>query len=260
MFSKNKVLSLVKIFLIITIFLLNVIYVRAQATSGIAFNIPVADSEAKESDIICGSDEGFIRCNNEYDPQIHGVVTENPAISLEAASDEETRLIVTSGIAKVKVSAKNGNITKGGLITSSNTSGVGQLASRNGYVLGTAIDEFSSDNLEDTSLINVAINIHPAAGLAGPRSDLLQVLRQGLQAPLFEPLASLRYILAAAIILMAFTLGFIYFGRVARTGVEAIGRNPLASKIIQFSVVLHILITIVIILAGLGMAYLVLIL
>ncbi len=257
MFLKNNIF---KAALITAILLSANIEVKAQATSGIAFNITIADSEAKESDIICGSADGFIRCKSEYDPQIHGVVTENPAVSLEAAADEETRLIVTSGIAKVRVSANNGNISKGSLITSSNTSGVGQLASRNGYVLGTAIDEFSSDNQEDTSLINVAINIHPAAGLAGPRSDLLQVLRQGLQAPLFEPLASLRYILAAAIILMAFTLGFIYFGRVARTGVEAIGRNPLASRIIQFSVILHILITIVIILAGLGMAYLVLIL
>ena len=58
----------------------------------------------------------------------------------------------------------------------------------------------------------------------------------------------------------SFVMGFVYFGRVARSGIEAIGRNPLASRIIQFNVILHILISIVIVLVGLAIAYLILIL
>jgi len=58
----------------------------------------------------------------------------------------------------------------------------------------------------------------------------------------------------------SFILGFVYFGRVARSGVEAIGRNPLASRIIQFNMLLHIVMSMVIVLIGLAIAYLILIL
>ena len=146
------------------------------------------------------------------------------------------------------------------MITTSINPGVGKLATRNGFVLGTAMEDYQGQDPNAIGEINVAINIHPAAGISGARGELLTVLREGLSAPLFEPLASLRYILAALILLLAFVLGFAYFGRVSRTGVEAIGRNPLASRVIQTSVVMHVLITIVIILIGFGMAYLILLL
>jgi F0F1-type ATP synthase membrane subunit c/vacuolar-type H+-ATPase subunit K len=73
-------------------------------------------------------------------------------------------------------------------------------------------------------------------------------------------LASLRYLLAFLIAIIAFVLGFIYFGRVVRVGIEAIGRNPLARRMIQITMLFNILITIVIVLAGLLIAYLILVL
>jgi F0F1-type ATP synthase membrane subunit c/vacuolar-type H+-ATPase subunit K len=106
----------------------------------------------------------------------------------------------------------------------------------------------------------IVLNIHPAAGSTGAKSNLMSALRQGLSAPLFEPLDSLRYLLAALILLLSFVMGFAYFGRVSKTGIEAIGRNPLASRMIQLSIIMHIMITIVIVLIGFGMAYLILIL
>jgi F0F1-type ATP synthase membrane subunit c/vacuolar-type H+-ATPase subunit K len=59
---------------------------------------------------------------------------------------------------------------------------------------------------------------------------------------------------------VAFTLGLVYFGRIARAGVEAMGRNPMAKRMIQLSVLLHVVLTIIIVLTGLGIAYLILIL
>jgi len=88
----------------------------------------------------------------------------------------------------------------------------------------------------------------------------MTALREGMSAPIFEPLDSLRYLLAALILLLSFVLGFAYFGRVSRTGIEAIGRNPMASRMIQISILMHILITTVIIILGFGMAYIILIL
>jgi F0F1-type ATP synthase membrane subunit c/vacuolar-type H+-ATPase subunit K len=193
---------------------------------------------------------------------VTGVIDDNPALALEAPGTEGdvTRLVLQDGTALVLVSNINGPILKGNFVATSEIPGVGQRADRNGYVLGSALEDFKPQNEGDTGKILVSINIHPAAGLSGARSDLLQALRQGLSAPVFEPLSALRYILAAMMILVAFSLGFIYFGRVAKTGIEAIGRNPMASKMIQISVVINIVITIIIVLIGLAIAYLILIL
>ena len=106
----------------------------------------------------------------------------------------------------------------------------------------------------------VSLNIHPAVDLSETGGNLIDVLRRALEAPILSPLVSLRYILAALVMIIAFTLGFVYFGRVARAGVEAIGRNPLAGRMIELTVIFHILLTIVIVGAGVGIAYLILIL
>jgi hypothetical protein len=169
-------------------------------------------------------------------------------------------LVISSGKAAVRISSQNGNIKKGDPITTSYRSGIGVLALKNGYILGTSLEDYNSDNPDNINTIMVAINIHPAAGLSGAKSHLMNALREGMTAAVFEPLDSLRYLLAALILLISFVLGFAYFGRVSKTGIEAIGRNPLASKMIQLSILMHILITIVIILVGFGMAYIILIL
>ena len=227
-------------------------------SSGIAHSVPY-EGESASGDIVCRKENNFRRCDSEYDTEIYGVITTSPSTAFEV-NEEDIVLVMSSGVTQVRVSAAAGEINEGDLITSSNQPGVGTKAVRNGYVLGTALESFNPGNDTDTAEILVAINIHPAAGLASARTNLIQVLREGLSVPLFEPLAALRYILAALIVLLAFALGFIYFGRVASSGVEAMGRNPLAARLIRTTVLLHIFITIVIVLVGLGLAYLILIL
>ena len=252
-----------KISIIIINILLFLIIKEARAqisTSGLAVPVPVEKEDIKEGDILCTKGESHGLCNKEYDTEIFGVVTDNPAASFEYENMENTRLVLTTGTAVVRVTSANGNIKKGNSITTSTKPGLGELATRNGYVLGSALENYESGDSNSIGEILVAINIHPAAGLSGPRTNLIVALREGLTAPIFEPLASLRYILAALILLLAFVLGFAYFGRASKTGIEAIGRNPLASRMIQMSILLHIGITIVIILIGFAMAYLLLIL
>lgn len=247
---------------IYSIFILNgVPQAFAQVTSsGIAITLEVKGSDINDGDIICKKDQGFAECDSEYSTEIYGVVVNDPALALEEEDTDNTRLIMSGGKALVRVSSQNGNIKAGDLITTSPKSGIGVLAQKNGYVLGQALEEYNSDNPDNIGTIMVAINIHPAAGLSGAKSNLITALREGMSAPIFEPLDSLRYLLAALILLLSFVLGFAYFGRVSKTGIEAIGRNPLASKMIQLSVLMHILITIVIILVGFAMAYIILIL
>lgn len=257
--KKLVLLSAVFIITFLFIFTDTVSEVLAQVdSSGVAHSVSL-ENEPENGSIICRIETGFGLCEGEYNSEIYGVVTSNPASAFEV-NEDGISLVLPVGTASVRVTTENGNISEGDLITSSDLAGVGKRATRNGYVVGTALSSYASDDTEAVSEILVAINIHPAAGLASSRSNLIQVLREGLSAPLFEPLAALRYILAALIILAAFVLGFIYFGRVAKTGIEAMGRNPLAARMIQASVILHILITIVIVVSGLILAYLILIL
>jgi len=233
----------------------------AQVTSsGFAVSIPVIEAQIEGGDVICSYEEGFARCINQYDTAVYGVVADNVTVSIEDPELENSRLVLTSGIVTIKISGKGGDITEGDLITTSKTAGVGEKAKRNGYVIGSAIESYSSENEDDIGRIQIAINIHPAAGLTSPGSNLLQFIRQGLAVPLFEPLASLRYLLAVLMVLISFTLGMIYFGRSSRAGIEAVGRNPLARRVIQFTVLLNVVLTVAIVMVGLGIAYLILVL
>ena len=227
--------------------------------TGIAVSVPVRDEDVQGGDIICSDRESYIKCVNEYDSSLYGVVSDEPAASLESEEIENARLVVTDGQATVRVSTINGNIAVGDLITTSSTPGVGQKASRNGYVLGSALQTYDAE-ASQTGEILVSLNIRPITSLSDAGANLFETIRQGLSASVLSPLASLRYILAAGIVLASFILGFVYFGRVAKTGVEAIGRNPLAGRTIEFSVILHIVLTIVIVVVGLAISYLILVL
>lgn len=229
------------------------------SSSGIAIPISIEADGVRDGSIICSSPEGLVPCEGEHSPSIYAVINDSPAASFETGEDDE-RLILTTGLAQVLVSSVNGNISEGDLITTSQFIGIGQKATRNGFVLGTAMEGYESDDIESAAKILVAINTHVATGLSTGRTDLLQSLRGGLSLSILGPLDTLRYLLAALIVLVSFTLSLVYFGRVGKTGVEAIGRNPLASRMIQISILIHVGVSVVIIIAGMGIAYLILIL
>jgi len=204
--------------------------------------------------------DGNQRCKNEYDTSIFGVITDNAAAEIKDTELKNSRLLVMDGVAKVRVSSQNGDIKEGDYITASSKEGVGMKATKNGFVLGSAMEGYSNQDVNSIGIIQVILNIHPESSLTGSTGNLLQFIRQGISVPIFSPVESLRYLLAIAMVLISFTLGMVYFGRASRAGIEAIGRNPLAKKVIQFTVVMNIILTIVIVIVGLGIAYLILVL
>lgn len=248
------------IFILLFVFFAFPFNVLAQNSPEIAVSLDVGE-DSQEGSIVCSEDgeRAYSLCDVDYATTMYGVVVTNPAASITNI-DSDLPLVAKTGRALVLVSSVNGNIAVGDLITSSTTPGVGQKASKNGYVLGSALQAYESDDPSQTSLIEVAVNIHTEVSLSEASDNLIELLKQGLSAATIGPLAALRYLLAAGVVILSFALGFIYFGRVASVGVEAIGRNPLAGRTIQFSVFLHILLTIVIAAAGIGIAYLILIL
>jgi len=234
--------------------------VQAQITSSaIAIPLPISVN-VTDGDIICATEEGNVPCDEEFSTAMTGIYSASPAAEIIDLELLDSKPVVTSGVTRVRVSTLNGAIEENDFITSSTIPGVGVLAKQNGYILGSALEAYDNQNPEEIGTIAVAVNIHPAIGISSTGSNLIQFIREGIAVPLYGPLESLRYLLAVLIVLISFVLGLLYFGRVSRSGVEAIGRNPLAHKVIQVTIFLHVLLSIVIIGVGLVIAYLVLIL
>lgn len=249
----------------IAAFLYAVILPQAQIalgqvnSSGVAVPVPIGGDNIQDGTIICSSSSGYAPCDKDYDNTVFGVVTDSPSASFDIQL-ENSRYVLSSGTIVVRVTGSGGEIKEGDLVTSSDIAGYAKKAQRNGYVLGTALEGFSGQSDSDEGEILISLNIHPTSVFTDEGNNLLETLRQGLTLPFLTPLAALRYLLAAVVVVVAFTLGFISFGRISKTGIEAIGRNPLAAGRIQSTVIFHILLTLGIVGIGLGIAYLILIL
>ena len=233
---------------------------KAQNTSAsMAVSLSITDTDLKDGSILCSGPEGISMCKQSYDTNMYGVYVENPAVVMQNKTIIDGKPVVNSGKAYIRISSINGVIKMGSFITTSDKPGVGQLADKSGNIIGVALENYEITDKESEGTVLVAIDIRPAIVEKNTRGNLIETLRQGLAAPTLAPLASLRYLLAIIIAVIAFALGFIYFGRVAKQGVEALGRNPLAGKAIQLSVVLNLVMTIMIMAGGLILAYIILI-
>lgn len=229
-----------------------------DASSGVAISVPIKDKNAKDGSIIASALEGYVASKIAYDSSIYGILTLNPATYIankEGTASANTKPVITFGKANVLVSTINGPIKTNDFITSSDTPGVGQKASINGAVVGTALENYTASDPKKIGKILVIVNPSFNNSL---KTNFLQTIKSasGVTGPF--PLGSFRYLIGAIIAIITFVLGFLYFGKVAKTGVEAMGRNPLAGKMIQFEILLNLVITVAIIGIGLGISYLIL--
>ena len=230
-----------------------------NAASAMAIQVPITE-EVKDGQVICSTESGNKLCTRAYDPSTFGVVSNTPALSFEADVEQSgTAPVMSSGKTFVLVSSANGTITKSDYITSSSVPGVAQKAIKSGYILGTALEDYNETDPQKVGKILVSVSIRPAILSKGAGENLIDLIREGVDAAFLSPLASLRYIVAAVVVAASVILGFIYFGRVARSGVEAIGRNPLAGQRIQASVIINVFLTMIIMGGGVLIAYVVLI-
>lgn len=226
----------------------------------IAVNLEVKDMEAKSGNIISVSGDGLVRSNKAYDPQIFGVVVDNPAIVFNRSS-ATTRAIISYGEAKVLVSDKNGKIVSGDPITSSDLPGVGQKAIETGPILGKALEDFpSGEGQGGQGLISVFVNIQ--IGGVGVQPLAKEKVEKKITAP-FLTIGGGRiedtkkmaiYLLSALVGTGTFFLGFFSFVRSLRAGVEAIGRNPLARRSIQVALAFNLLGIFFLTMAGVGIS------
>ena len=260
---KNLTLSFIGLFFLffIPIFHFSVFNFVVHAQTSItdtAFSVSVNDTGVQDGDIICSDTEGYKLCKTDYNSSIFGIVVTNPTTAIQITGLSDSQTVVSRGEVSVRVTSLNGNIAKGDSLTTSTIPGVAQLSTKNGYVIGTALEDYSSDDTNKVGKIRLSVNIHPRTDAATSKQNLLDLFRSGLAGLSVSPIAALRYILASAMVLTSFAIGFIYFGRIAKTGVEALGRNPLAGVRIELSVLINLAMMMVTVLVGLAIAYFIL--
>ncbi|MEF8847031.1 MAG: hypothetical protein V5A57_01190 [Candidatus Paceibacterota bacterium] len=226
--------------------------VLAQSLSQTATNLEVADPEAEAGDIITKSDLGLVRADKPYDKNILGVVGKKPAIVFNRPGTT-TLPIVTQGEVLVKVSDANGEVTQGDYITSSEQPGVGQKATESGFVLGKALEDLNTNQAKIRVLLGAQhVNMGDTSTL-GIMEGIGWNILQGAQQPENFP-EMLRYLFALLIGGGSFLLGFLSFVRTLQGGVQAVGRNPLAKRAIQMSLILNLIGIIILTGAGLALA------
>lgn len=219
-----------------------------------------SDRDVQEGDIISIPENNYVLSSKAYDESVFGVVTDAPALVMDDLALDGRRYVVSEGEAFVRVSTINGPIQSGDFITTSENPGIGQKASQSGQIIGIALQSFTSENTDEIGDVLVGLDIRMNFAEGNVRVNLVEALRSGTQAPFMTPLTSLRYILAALVTAGSFILGFASFGKTSGSGVEALGRNPLAHKEIQRSIVFNLILTALIMITGLVLAYLILVL
>ncbi len=252
--------NLPKKYLFFSILLIISIYLSSSvsATTSVSVTVPIDDPDATAGHIITLKNGVYILSFSAREPGIFGVITDDPIISINDRTLTNSKYVVTSGEVRVKVSGINGSIEEGDYLSASKISGVGQKAAGNGPVIGVALESYNPENLNDVGEISALLNI--TSSFVGERQeqDLIGLLRGGLQVPFVTPITSFRYILAALIALVSFFIGFSSFGRISINGIEALGRNPLAGKLIKSAIVLNFIFTFGIMAVGLAISYLIL--
>lgn len=225
-----------------------------------AISIELSGEPGKEGDIVSYSEGVYSLAKKDYDASMFGVIVTNPASSIEDTNLQNSSLISSFGEVLVNVSGKNGEIKEGDLITSSDIPGVGVKATQSGQILGIARNDFTPANASDTGQILVFVDIRTSFIEKTLSKNLLDILRNSLTSPFMTPIEALRYLLAIGVVFAAFVIGFSSFGKITGSSVEALGRNPLAGSSIRRVMIFNFVMTFIIMIGGLAIAYFILVL
>lgn len=226
---------------------------------GIASYINVRDGKILAGSILSLNKGKYELSRIGYDPNVRGVIAVNPAIEFRPTEIPSTALpLVKAGVIDVLVSNANGAIRNGDMITTSTIPGVGMKATKSGYVIGAAIEDFAPSGKQTTGTIKVIFDVRYIASSVGVAGSLLDVFNLSAIATYEQPLTVFKYVLAGFISLISVFFGFTYFGRITHSGIEALGRNPLAARTIQIGIFLNVLLATLVVGGGIVISYLIL--
>jgi hypothetical protein len=204
-------------------------------------------------------------------------VSSNSApVSLSDPSIKQQVYVATFGKYNVLVSNQNGPIKSGDYITISAVEGVGMKSGgEQEIILGKAVGSFSgqgdveskvtvSDSLggkQDVALKRIPVEIgvaHNPNYTGDITAGVPRFLSRGAQLVTKKPVTALRIYAALGVLALSIGVagGVVYAG--VRTGMTAVGRNPLAKASITKNLITVLLIAIVVVLIGSIAVYLLL--
>jgi F0F1-type ATP synthase membrane subunit c/vacuolar-type H+-ATPase subunit K len=232
---------------------------QGAATLGMARIVEVKDKDVKDGSILSTSEQGGpVLSNLAYDPQVLGVVSRDAAIVLNTTNSKTGVPIISTGTVYILVSSKEGAIKKGDLLTTSTIPGVAVKAKKSGYVLGTSLEDYDNPDSTKSNLIAADLDLHYFNSKPTFPGSLSDIFKIALLPTKEAPTPIFKYIVAAAVVIASFVLAFLSFGRTAAKGVEALGRNPAAGKLIHLGIIFNVGIVVVIVFVGLIVAFLIL--
>jgi len=235
-----------RIFFFVLAFLILVNPVYAQKSASIATYHIIENSNVLDGYIVATEKEKFLISNEAYQPNLIGIVNKQAAIEIRLNNNPDSYPVSTSGQTYVLVSLANGDINSGDYITSSPIEGVGMKATVPGPIIGVALEDAA--NPDENTISKVKINIQKDYNIDqynafGSTGSINPLFGQGFE--------FIKYLLGAIVLIISLLFSFLYFGRLSMKGVEALGRNPLASRRIQAGIILNVIMAISICLIGL---------
>ncbi len=246
---------------VVTFYFCSVPLVAAQEL-GIAQPVEIDAAEVADGSIVSQDGERFILSNTPFDKEMLGVVILRPPVEIVSVSQLEVEgvyPVIMEGQVQVRVSTSNGPIREGDMLTSSEIPGVAVRSDKSGFMLGIAQAGYEG---EEIGLVPVLIHNKYLFAPDSPASEKMmtqftEVLKLSGLSIIDEPQITLRYLLAAVLVIVSISITFMTVGKVAISGVQAIGRNPLASRSIIFGIMMNIVFSVAIVSAGIGSAYVV---
>lgn len=212
--------------------------------------------------------------NNSASKRIHGVVVGSGDSSFILAEDTQKVYVASGGKFEVLVSDQNGNVNPGDYISVSSVSGIAMKSDEyQEVVIGKAIEGFDGKNkkisevtIKDAQgkdvtlsvgriLVDISIIRNP---ILKSTASLPSFLRDASEYVAGKPVNPIRVYISLAVLFAAASVSgaLIYSG--VRSGMIAIGRNPLSKRSIIRGIVQVILVAISIFLVGIFGVYLLL--
>jgi F0F1-type ATP synthase membrane subunit c/vacuolar-type H+-ATPase subunit K len=185
---------------------------------GFATYVPVLDKNVEDGSVVITSQNGIYLSRYPYDEGLTGVINLKPAIVLGFKKDGEYP-ITTRGKVHVRVSTENGSISKGDYLTSSTLPGAAMRATKSGMVLGIALADYIDDKQDAVGKIPVYLEIKfNEVGVKEPEYAVK------------KDVARWRVMFGGVMAVVTTVMCFILYGKYTSKVVEAMARNPIASK------------------------------
>lgn len=168
--------------------------------------------------------------------QIYGVVIDPSAAPLTVQKQTQQVFVATSGDYPTLVSTQNGPIKAGDYLALSSTDGIAAKASdSDGFILGRALENFSGGGStivyanDGSALGRINVQVSPGKNpLLKEAVAIPQPLKRVGDSIAGKSVPAIRIYVAAAVFVIAAMIAAVVLWAGIRSGMTAIGRNPLS--------------------------------